>query len=372
MIVIVGGGYAGAATAWALARRGHGRRVTLLEAEPEHGRHASGLNAGLVSPLLESDPALAAMALRGAALMEELAPRQRCGSIRLVGSEEAAAGLAAAARERGVPAEAGRSDGLAPSFPLVEGAPSAWAVRCPTDGTVEPRRLLDAYLGAARAAGARVVTGARVTGPAWSCGRLAGVETSAGLVEGEWVVDAAGAWAGELAALLTQGEVTLPLTPYRRHLFLTPELPGADPGWPFAWDLERDVYVRMQGRRVMLCACDEDPHPAAPPGTVPGVSRRALEALRQAMPASAGLAVEYGWACLRTFAPDRRYVVGPEPRLPGLFWVAGLGGSGAVAGAAVGELAADLLLTGGAGGSDAAREAARWFDPGRAALRGRA
>ncbi len=50
------------------------------------------------------------------------------------------------------------------------------------------------------------------------------------------------------------------------------------------------------------------------------------------------------WCGLRTFAPDRRFVLGPDPVRPGLFWVAGLGGHGMTSGLAVGQLAADLIL----------------------------
>jgi D-arginine dehydrogenase len=51
-----------------------------------------------------------------------------------------------------------------------------------------------------------------------------------------------------------------------------------------------------------------------------------------------------GWACLRTFAPDDRFLIGPDPRSAGLFWVAALGGHGVTASWAVGRLAARTLL----------------------------
>jgi glycine/D-amino acid oxidase-like deaminating enzyme len=46
------------------------------------------------------------------------------------------------------------------------------------------------------------------------------------------------------------------------------------------------------------------------------------------------------WACLRTFTPDRRPVIGWDRRIPWLYWVAGLGGHGATSCAAVGQMAA--------------------------------
>jgi D-arginine dehydrogenase len=43
------------------------------------------------------------------------------------------------------------------------------------------------------------------------------------------------------------------------------------------------------------------------------------------------------WACLRTFAPNRDFHAGADARVPGLFWVAGLGGRGMTCGLALGE-----------------------------------
>ncbi len=157
------------------------------------------------------------------------------------------------------------------------------------------------------------------------------------------------------------GLTDLGLVPHRRHLFVTAPSPSVKPGWPFVWDLAREVYFRPDGDRLTLCVCDEEPHPPGSP-EVSGEVRAAVPALvAEAFPALAGVAIEDERACLRTFAPDRRYAIGPDPRLPGFFWVAGLGGSGAVAGAAIGEMAADLLL-GGDGGAEHPADA-RDFDP---------
>jgi D-arginine dehydrogenase len=366
VIVILGAGYAGAATAWALARRGHGARVTVLDVAPSPGLHASGRNAGLIAPLLEDDPVMDALAVRGAALAAGMPVFERCGSVRLAGDEAVIEAARERARLHGLACEPGRTAVLEASHPLLRGAATPWALRFPGDGVVEPRALLDFYLESARGRGVQVMTDVRATGLAFSCARLSGVETTQGRIRGEWVVDAAGAWAGELAAGLSGGALdTRGLVPTRRHLFVSPASEGLDPAWPFLWDLSQGVYVRVQGKRLLSCPCDEEPHPAESPEVSPRVRDDLARRLKGAFPAAAAFGLEEGRACLRTFATDRRCVIGPDPRLPGFFWVAGLGGSGATAGAAVGELAADLLLTGGLGGQDWTKEAARWFDPAR-------
>ena len=70
------------------------------------------------------------------------------------------------------------------------------------------------------------------------------------------------------------------------------------------------------------------------------------------------IAVMNKWVGQRTFAPDRRFVIGCDPRDPRLFHVAGLGGHGVTCSPAIGRLAADLLLAGPTVGSNP-------FDPAR-------
>lgn len=363
MIVIVGGGYAGAATAWALARRGVGRTVTLLEAEPAAGLHASGRNAGLIGAMLEEDEALVEMAVRGARLLGEgidggAPPMVACGSARLVTEGAMLDAMLKRARDVGAAVEVSSTSALARGIPLLDGATSPLALRCAADGKIDPQALVGRYIGAARAGGARVVTGARVTGWIRRAGRLAGVETTAGSFQADWVVDAAGAWAGQLAA--SAGLSELGLVSYRRHLFESVPMKGVDPSWPWVWDLPHDVYYRVDGYRLLFCPCDVEPHPPGAPEVSQAVRTQLAVKLAAALPALVSVQLAASRACLRTFAPDRRYIVGPDPRLSGFFWIAGLGGTGATAGAAVGELAADLLI-----GTGAPPACARHFEPAR-------
>ncbi len=306
------------------------------------------------------------MAARGSALIAGFRAFLPCGSLRLAGDEGLVEAWRARARRDGVTMKVEATREAARSHPLLEGAASRWALRFPTDGVVDPAALCETYVRDAAERGVRVVTGCRVDGLAFGCGRLNGIETSEGKIRADWVVNAAGAWAGDLGERLGQGGLqAMKLQPYRRHIFESPVRADLDPSWPFVWDLAADVYARVQKDRLVTCACDADPQPAGTPDVSPAARRDLEMKMKAALPAAASYGFEGGRACLRTFAPDRRYVIGPDARLPGFFWVAGLGGTGATAGAAIGELAADLLLTGGEGGMDWTREAARWFDPAR-------
>ena len=68
------------------------------------------------------------------------------------------------------------------------------------------------------------------------------------------------------------------------------------------------------------------------------------EKLAAAIPSVASLPIRAGWTGLRTFTPDRRPLLGPDPEVEGLYWAVGLGGAGVTSAFAVGELVAAKIL----------------------------
>ena len=361
MIVIIGAGYAGAATARALARAGAGRQVTILEGEPAPGRHASGRNAGLIASILELDPDMLAMAVRGARLLRESFGYTMCGSVLLVASEAEGDRVAAIASRHGVPTRSMRAADLERRIPWIAGSACRYAVLFPEDGKLDPAALVARMLEEARGGGVTVVTGAHATALRLRGGRIAGVETTAGFFEASLVVNAAGAWAGGVAALPDGGRLSdLGIAAFRRHLFYAPISGPFDASCPWVWDLDHSVYFRVDPGGLTLSACDETPHPPGLPEIDPGSADDLAGKLQVALPAAARLAPQALRACLRTFVPDRKFVIGPDPRVDGFFWVAGLGGAGMTASAAVGDLAAAMLL-----GRDVDAGARAAFDPAR-------
>jgi glycine/D-amino acid oxidase-like deaminating enzyme len=341
--VVVGAGFAGAATAWALARAGL-REVWVLEREREPGTHASGSNAALLRQVLE-DPALLDAALAGAAFWRapppDVAAAPPCrptGSLLLCTAEQAAS-LAGAARRAG--AETLSREDAARLDPAIAGAAAPLAIRTPTDAVADVKAMLHGFLRAAESGGAQVVTGCEVEALELSGGRVAGLRTSRGRIDAPLVVDAGGAWAGALAR--AAGAPPPPLVPYRRHLFLS-RRPRRPASAPWVWDIAHGLYWRAEGDRTLLCACDEDAHAPAAPHVEACVARDLAAKLAARVPAFGPIEVETAWACLRTFAPDRRFVIGPDPSIPGLTYAAGLGGHGVTTAAEVGRLAARAAL----------------------------
>jgi D-arginine dehydrogenase len=204
--------------------------------------------------------------------------------------------------------------------------------------------MLQGFLRMARARGAQLVTGARVT----ALERTAGgwrVTTAAGVFEGAVVVNAAGAWAGEVGRLAGLGD--LGLTPMRRTAAkIEPAFKDGLADWPFVIDVDERFYFRPDGGGLMVSPADETP--SEPCDCQPDELdvAIAIDNFEQATTETVRRVVSR-WAGLRTFAPDRIPVVGADPREPAFFWLAGQGGYGIQTAPALGAATAALLTTGG-------------------------
>jgi D-arginine dehydrogenase len=355
-VAIVGGGFAGAATAFYLARSGV-REVVILEREATCGYHASGRNAGLCRQLCDDD-VVTGLALAGAEFLRRPPPGfsqapllDQTGSLILSGSPGALDHLAARAAQRDLPHERLGLDRVLGRWPRLTGVPAAGAVWFPTDGVIDIHALLTGFMSAARAGGARFYQSAEVRRfHPWQGGVT--IETSRGNLTVECVVNAAGAWAGEMGR--RAGAAPLEMVCLQRHLFLTERVPGVDRRAPFAWFIDRDeLYVRPEEEGYLISACDATVSEPTDARVAPEAAAMLGDRLRRVAPWLADLSVARAWACLRTFAADHRPVVGWDRQAPWMFWVAGLGGHGATTCAAIGKLAARDLL-GRLGGSERA------------------
>ncbi len=305
-IAIIGAGFAGAATAYHLTRTAS-RRVVILEQESTPGEHSSGRNAAIIRQE-GVDPALHPLLAEGAAELRggRLAPFERSGVMLL--------GMGNEAVQSHFPRASG--DGL-------------W---CPNDGVLDVARLLDTYL-----SGVDVRLNTKVL--SWQRrGEGVRIESTQGTIDCKLVVNAAGPWAGELGGL--------PLTPMNRHIFTTTPIEWVRPDWPCVWDTEAGLYFRPESGGLLLSCCDEV---AAQPGDYtedPAMIEELADKIERAQPGLGELSVQSSWVGQRTFAVDRRFVIGFDPRDDRVFHVAGLGGHGVTASFGVGRLAAELIAGG--------------------------
>ncbi|OGH57375.1 MAG: hypothetical protein A3G34_04245 [Candidatus Lindowbacteria bacterium RIFCSPLOWO2_12_FULL_62_27] len=342
--MIVGGGFAGASTAWWLRKFGETDSL-ILEREVGPGMQASGQNAAMARQATQ-DLFITRLLAEGVRFLatpppEFRAPRpvlRRLGSA-LLGSDAQVGKLADVLR-RAIPSdefEIGPAANLA-THPYLSGIPAPMALYTRSDGMVDLDALLSGFL--------------RNTDVATSCAFLSAardpdgwtVQTSRGDIRCYTLVIAAGAW-GNLCGSGAGAGLRL-LRPTTRHLFQSVRGKDFCRDAPFVWDTAAEVYVRPDGGgSLYMSACDQDDcDPSAP--ILP--SNRIQEILRgklaRAFPALAAIRYHRYWVGTRTLSPDNRFVIGPDPRTAGLFWAAGLGGHGVTASPAIGRIAAQSIL----------------------------
>ncbi len=344
-VIVVGGGLAGMAVAAFLAPE---HDVLVVERAPGLGTEASSQNAGMIRRLGE-DPQERALALRSAAWLSD-PPPEFAEASRVTG---ALVGLAhdpthlndavAHLRAAGVRVEAvDRPEEVAPAAAGTHLTRAWWL---PDERVADPRALIEGFTTVLQRHGGRVRTGTAVRALTLRSGRVTGVETDEDVLGAECVVLATGAWSAVLAA---RAGLQRPLIPVRRTMLQTSRGAAWRSEHPWTWIDDVGVYARPDSSGWLVSGCDETiafPREAA--GSTgpldPVQAAHALAKLRRYLPRLADVEIRGGWTGLRTFAPDRRPVLGRDPECVGLVWAAGLGGYGVTCCVGVGEAIASLL-----------------------------
>ena len=333
-ILIIGGGIAGLSTAFHLARAGQ-KGVLLLDREDLPGYYASGHNAGIARQLT-GKAEHTALTIAGARRLHEAGLVDNSGGLLLGADPGGTAALAREAECFGLPIQRGQGSPIA-------GLQAAEHLRIASDGVIDIDLMLNHCAEGARSHGAQLRFGCNVQAIHSANGGFE-VETDQGCFQTRLLVNAAGGWCGEVGRLA--GGLDIAFKPLRRHLVWSNAPYPANQPW--AWWADRPLYVRPESGGLLLCACEEQETPLPERHAQPENDDSMLEglsaSLRELAPALADLPIARLWCGLRTFAPDRRFVIGFDPINPNLFWVAGLGGHGMTSGLAVGELAAQAIL----------------------------
>jgi len=367
-VIVIGGGIAGASLAYFLAERGI-RDVLLLERETQPGYHTTGRSAAVLAEI-DAQPVVLQLKILGGAFLRdppsgfcETPLLERSGLMVLfrdpvwsLMQSMTPALLAAGVRTQQLsPADA------AARVPVLVPDRFDGALLLPDDGRLDVHALLTSYLRHARRSGGVQRFGTEVRGIVREGGRCVGVATADGVLHARWVVNAAGAWAGVLAA--QAGALPVALVPKRRTIVILPPAAGIDVrAWPFVNSECDRVYFAPESGGLLLSPMDEEP--MAPCDARPDdlMVAEALARLEIVAPALVPRTIRRAWAGLRTFAPDGAPVVGEDPRLPGFFWLAGQGGFGIETSPSMGRIAADLLATGRTSYFDASLLAPMRFD----------
>lgn len=363
-VVVVGGGVIGASVAWHLARRGC-RDVLVLErgagpGEGSTGRATGGFRAQFDTPVNVRLSLLALEELLAFAGETGVDPGyEPHGYLFLAETDEQRSALRRAlAVQRSAGLDASREVTMAEIAelnPAVDLSGITGGTFCAIDGFLRPLALLEGYTKAARRLGVRFRHGAacdaiRVEERAGER-RVTGVRAGEEEIATPAVVDAAGAWAAQVAAL---AGAELPVTPLRRQVAPTGSFDGLPPDMPMTiWPDGFHLRVR-EGRVLLLWARETpaaDPFDARfDPAGVDGL----FEVAARRVPALAATAIDLpaGWAGLYEMSPDRHAILGESPEVRGLWYAAGSSGHGVMHAPALGRLLAELLLDGAASSLD--------------------
>jgi sarcosine oxidase subunit beta len=349
----------GASVAYHLTRRGV-TRVILLEREAQLGAGSTGRNAGGFRHQFSSDANIR-LSLESIRAFERFEHEpgasidlHQDGYLFLLSTDRAVHAFRAGfERQRALgvpvewlePADAAR---LAPGL-LVEGV--VGATFCARDGIADPNGVTQGFARAARAAGVTIQRETEVARILRQGDRVAGVLTSRGMIESPVVVDAAGPWAGTLAA--TAG-VAVPIEPLRRHIFLAQPRGGGSWDDPthrgsipatrlMVIDFDSSFYFHREGGRLLFGMGDPSERPGFDTTVRWDFLPEVVEVALTRLPAIGEAEISHAWAGLYEMTPDAMPIIGEVPGCPGLFVIAGFSGHGFQHSPAAGRILADLI-----------------------------
>ena len=396
-VVVVGGGIAGCATAFYLARRGV--RVTLLE-RGEIAGEQSGRNWGFVRQQ-GRDPFEVPLMMESNRIWRGLEQELDAdiewiqgGNLALGGNPERVALFEEwleIARRAGLETRLVSSREIQALLP---GMAKEWlgGPYTASDGHAEPVKATQALAQAAVKHGADLQAACAVLGVETEAGRVSGVLTERGPIRARTVVCAAGAWSGRLvhplgvdlpqrwiratvarttpAPPLTRAGVWGPAVSFRQrrdgtlniaaagaadHDITLESLRHARLFLPGYWKNRKLVRFHV-GRPLLrsLAGLLPGSRPRRHPltwdrgtGPVPNAAkvRRSLEEMRRLYPSVPGLAITRSWAGYIDATPDAIPVIG-EAGPVGLVLATGFSGHGFAMGPIVGRLVAELVTDG--------------------------
>src|SRR6185437_13621758 len=326
-VVIVGGGIVGSSIAWHLTASGC-RNVLVIERESSQGKGSTGKSMGGVRAQF-STPVNIQMSLYSIpfyARFDEtlgypagyraqgylfLATRQahldylraNCERQRELGLDQVR--MISTAEIRAMLPQLRSDDVLGGSF-------------CPSDGFVDPYSAMNGFMASAQEHGATLWKKTEVTGITTDSRGIAGIETSREPVSSRLVVNAAGAWASEVAKM---AGIELPVEPLRRMLVPSEPFDDFPHSSPMVIDMGTGFHFRPEGRGFLLAWNDPEETPGYKTDFELSFIEKILMHAANRVPAFENLPInpKRAWAGLYEMTPDHHCILGPAAAVPGFF-----------------------------------------------------
>jgi len=227
-------------------------------------------------------------------------------------------------------------------WPFLQGAPGMGASYTREDGFYGPMEVLQAFVADARKRGVRFYEQTEVAGIKANGCQVTGVRTASGAtIEAEAIVNAAGPWAGRVAAL---AGVDLPVQPLQRHLFLTGPCEPLPAVFPMIFNLDSGWYLKREGAGLLLGG------PTAKKSFSDQMDYNAeewtaCESMRH-VPLLDQTVIVRGWIGHYEVTPDHHAVIGAFPERGNFVCAAGFSGHGFQHSPVAGRLVAELIAQG--------------------------
>ena len=359
-VVIIGSGIVGSSVAYHLAEQGC-TNVLVIEREAHQGKGSTGKSMGGVRAQFAT-PVNIQMSLYSINFFSQFddvvgypADYRAHGYLFCATSERHLEYLKAN-RERQIAlglknVELVSSDDIVRMVPQLRVDDVLGGTYCPTDGFVDPHSVMMGFMQNARKRGVKLWLNTQVTG--LECGalsplserRITGVTTSRGFVSTRIVVNAAGAWAADVAKM---AGVDLPVEPLRRQLVPTEPFDGLPRRFPMVIDMSTGFHFRREGKGILLAWNDPDETPGFKTDFDATFVEKILMRAASRVPCLVDAEVNprRAWAGLYEMTPDHHSIIGPAPGVEGLFFVNGFSGHGVMHSPAAGRVTADVILRG--------------------------
>jgi glycine cleavage system aminomethyltransferase T/glycine/D-amino acid oxidase-like deaminating enzyme len=361
-VVVIGGGIIGTSVAYHLALMGW-QDIVLLERD----RLTSGTTwhaAGLMVTFGSTSETSTEMRKYSRALYARLeAETGQATGFAPIGFIEVAADkdrleeyrrVAAFNRYCGVDVQEISAREVSNLFPLAQVEDILAGFYVKEDGRVNPVDVTMALAKGARLRGVRIIEGVPVSGVLQDRGRVSGVQTAAGDIKTDIVVNCAGMWARQLGA---RAGVTIANQAAEHYYLITEPLRDLPPNMPVLEDPAAYGYYREEGGGLMVGLFE----PVCAPWRVDGIPEdfsfgelppdwdRMTPFLERAMsrvPITAEVGMKKLFCGPESFTPDLRPIVGEAPELRGYFVAAGLNSVGVLTGGGLGRVLAHWIVTG--------------------------
>jgi sarcosine oxidase, subunit beta len=216
---------------------------------------------------------------------------------------------------------------------------------CSTDGFVDPYSVMIGFMSWAVDHGATLWKHTQVTGIRSDHKGIVEVETTRGTVSTRKVVNAAGAWASEIARM---ANLDLPVEPLRRMLVPTEPFDQFPHTAPMIIDMSNGFHFRPESLGFLLAWNNPEETYGFKTNFEPSFIEKILTRAADRVPIFETLAVnpKRAWAGLYEMTPDHHPILGEAPGVPGFFLANGFSGHGVMHAAATGKILSDLILNG--------------------------